>query len=106
MKGFPGRELSFDPGRSKFERTYAKLLGAPANGLRIRLRRVLPSTDGTYRDILDAGCGGGVFSIELAKRHPQAPGDRRRARADAGRPGQRDRAPRRASRTSGSSRVT
>lgn len=72
MKGFPGRELSLDPGRSRFERTYAKLLGAPANGLRIRLRRVLPATDGTYRDILDAGCGGGVFSLELAKRHPNA----------------------------------
>jgi SAM-dependent methyltransferase len=72
VKGFPGRELAHDPGRSRFERTYARLLGAPANGLRIRLRRVLPSTDGHYRDILDAGCGGGVFSMELAKRHPEA----------------------------------
>ena len=72
MKGFPGRELSLDPGRSKFERMYANLLGAPANGLRIRLRRVLPATDGSYRKILDAGCGSGVFSYELAKRHPQA----------------------------------
>ena len=72
MRGFPGRELSLDPGRSKFERLYANLLGAPANGLRIRLRRVLPATDGSYRDILDAGCGSGVFSYELAKRHPRA----------------------------------
>src|SRR5215469_15552647 len=72
MRGFPGRELSLDPGRSKFERLYAKLFGAPANGLRIRLRRVLPATDGSYRAILDAGCGPGVFSFELAKRHPQA----------------------------------
>lgn len=72
MRGFPGRELSLDPGRSKFERLYANLLGAPANGLRIRLRRVLPATDGSFRDILDAGCGPGVFSYELAKRHPQA----------------------------------
>ena len=69
---FPGRELSLDPGRSKFERMYANLLGAPANGLRIRLRRVLPATDGSYKDILDAGCGPGVFTYELAKRHPQA----------------------------------
>lgn len=69
---FPGRELSLDPGRSKFERMYANLLGAPANGLRIRLRRVLPATDGSYRDILDAGCGPGVFTYELAKRHPEA----------------------------------
>jgi SAM-dependent methyltransferase len=72
VKGFPGRELSLDPGRSRFERMYANLLGAPANGLRIRLRRVLPATKGSYQTILDAGCGGGVFSIELAKQHPEA----------------------------------
>jgi SAM-dependent methyltransferase len=72
MSGFPGRELSLDPGRSRFERMYANLLGAPANGLRIRLRRVLPATGGLYRTILDAGCGSGVFSFELAKRHPEA----------------------------------
>jgi len=72
VRGFPGRELSLDPGRSRFERMYANLLGAPANGLRIRLRRVLPATDGSYRAILDAGCGSGVFSFELAKRHPEA----------------------------------
>ncbi len=72
MKGFPGRELSLDPGRSRFERLYANLLGAPANGLRIRLRHVLPATDGSYPAILDAGCGSGVFSYELAKRHPEA----------------------------------
>jgi SAM-dependent methyltransferase len=64
--------MSLDPGRSRFERLYARLLGAPANGLRIRLRRVLPVTDGDHRRILDAGCGPGVFSFELAKRHPQA----------------------------------
>lgn len=72
MTSFPGRELALDPQRSRFERTYARLLGAPANGLRIRLRRVLPSTAGPYRTILDAGCGSGVFSYELAKRHPDA----------------------------------
>src|SRR5689334_15108010 len=72
VKGFPGRELSLDASRSKFERAYAWFLGAPANGLRIRLRRVLPATDGSYARILDAGCGQGVFSMELAKRHPEA----------------------------------
>ena len=71
MRGFPGRELSLDPGRSRFERMYANLLGAPANGLRIRLRRVLPVTEGSYQKILDAGCGSGVFSFELAKQHPE-----------------------------------
>jgi len=72
VKGFPGRELSCDPQRSKFERLYTRVFGAPANGLRIRLRRVLPATDGHYEAILDAGCGSGVFSYELAKRHPNA----------------------------------
>lgn len=72
MRGLRGCELSLDPGRSRFERLYTRVLGAPANGLRIRLRRVLPSTDGEYSAILDAGCGPGVFSFELAKRHPTA----------------------------------
>jgi SAM-dependent methyltransferase len=72
VRGFPGAELSLDPGRSRFERLYARMFGAPANGLRIRLRRVLPVTKGRYTNILDAGCGPGVFTIELAKRHPEA----------------------------------
>jgi SAM-dependent methyltransferase len=72
MKGLPGCELSLDPGRSRLERLYARILGAPANGLRIRLRRVLPATEGDYRRILDAGSGPGVFAFELAKRHPRA----------------------------------
>jgi SAM-dependent methyltransferase len=72
MKGFAGCELSLDESRSQFERVYARILGAPANGLRIRLRRVLPATKGSYADILDAGCGQGVFSMELAKAHPEA----------------------------------
>jgi SAM-dependent methyltransferase len=72
VRGFPGCELSLDPKRSRFERLYARALGAPANGLRIRLRRVMPVTEGSFRTILDAGCGSGVFSYELAKRHPEA----------------------------------
>lgn len=72
MNGFPGRELSLDPGRGRFERLYTRILGAPANGLRIRLRRVLPATRGHFDSILDAGCGSGVFTYELAKRHPEA----------------------------------
>jgi SAM-dependent methyltransferase len=72
VRGFPGRELAHDPRRSRFERLYTRILGAPANGLRIRLRRVLPATEGHFRSILDAGCGSGVFTYELAKRHPDA----------------------------------
>ena len=60
MKGFAGCELSLDSDRSRFERMYARVLGAPANGLRIRLRRVLPATGGSFCDILDAGCGQGI----------------------------------------------
>lgn len=71
MKGLPGSELSLDPDRSRFERLYTRVLGAPANGLRIRLRRVLPATRGRHESILDAGSGSGVFSFELAKAHPE-----------------------------------
>ena len=78
-RAFPAASCRSIPSRSRFERLYARILGAPANGLRIRLRRVLPATDGTYRDILDAGCGSGVFSFELAKRHPDGAGARDRA---------------------------
>ena len=74
MRGFPGRELSLDPGRSRFERMYANLLGAPANGLRIRLRRVLPATEGSYQKILDAGCGSG--RVQLRTRQAASGGAR------------------------------
>ena len=80
--------------------------GRPANGLRIRLRRVLPATEGSYRTILDAGCGSGVFSYELAKRHPEAKVARHRQRSRAGRPGQRDRVTAPGSPTASSRRVT
>jgi SAM-dependent methyltransferase len=72
VRGLAGCELSLDPGRGRFERAYARVLGAPASGLRIRLRHVLPASDGAFESILDAGCGAGVFSFELAKRHRQA----------------------------------
>ena len=70
--GLPGSELALDPALSRFERMYVQCLGAPVSGLRIRLRRVLPATRGAYRRILDAGCGVGVFTMELAKQHPEA----------------------------------
>jgi 2-polyprenyl-3-methyl-5-hydroxy-6-metoxy-1,4-benzoquinol methylase len=70
--GLPGAELALDPSLPWVERIYIRCLGVPINGLRIRLRRVLPATRGSYRRILDAGCGPGVFTMELAKRHPEA----------------------------------
>ena len=70
MIGFRGAELSLDPELSPMERIYTRLFGVPISGLRIRLRRVLPATRGDHRRILDAGCGRGVFTMELSKLHP------------------------------------
>lgn len=72
MRGFVGCEQSLDPNLSALQRLYVRCLGVPVNGLRIRLRRVLPITRGSYAKILDAGCGPGVFTMELAKQHPTA----------------------------------
>lgn len=72
MRGFAGSEQAKDPALSTLERLYVRALGVPVNGLRIRLRHVLPHTRGRYGSILDAGCGPGVFTMELAKRHPEA----------------------------------
>ncbi len=72
MIGFRGSELSLDPELPWLERLYIRCLGVPINGLRIRLRRVLPATRGDYGRILDAGCGRGVFTLELAKQHSEA----------------------------------
>jgi SAM-dependent methyltransferase len=70
--GLPGRELAYHPDYSALERLYIRIFGAPVNGLRIRLAHVMPATRGDYRRILDAGCGRGTFSLELAKAHPDA----------------------------------
>lgn len=70
--GLPGRELAYNPEYSVLERAYIRVFGAPVNGLRIRLAHVMPATRGNYRRILDAGCGRGTFSMELAKAHPEA----------------------------------
>jgi SAM-dependent methyltransferase len=70
--GLPGRELAHHPDYSALERLYIRVFGAPVNGLRIRLAHVMPATRGKYRRILDAGCGRGTFSVELAKAHPEA----------------------------------
>lgn len=72
MIGFRGWEMCYDPDLSTVEKIYTRILGVPINGLRIRMRRVLPKVNGDFAEILDAGCGIGVFSMQLAKRHPNA----------------------------------
>ncbi len=67
-----GSELVHAPGAGLFEKVYIKLFGVPINGLRIRLRRILPHISGKFEKILDAGCGRAVFSFELAKKFPDA----------------------------------
>lgn len=67
-----GSELSYTPGTGLLERLYIKLFGVPINGLRIRLRRILPHISGQFNTILDAGCGRGVFSFEIAKMLPDS----------------------------------
>ncbi|MGB1109004.1 MAG: class I SAM-dependent methyltransferase [Gammaproteobacteria bacterium] len=67
-----GDELALTPGIGALEKAYIRLLGVPISGLRIRLRRVLPQLTGNPARVLDAGCGRGVFSFEMAKRFPGA----------------------------------
>lgn len=67
-----GKELINSRQLGSFERLYIRLWGVPISGLRIRLRRVLPELHGNPKRILDAGCGRGVFSYEMAKKFPTA----------------------------------
>lgn len=69
---FIGRDLIYDESLSKVERLYIWFLGAPINGLRIRARRILPLISDKYKRILDAGCGPGIFTFEIARRLPQS----------------------------------
>jgi len=67
-----GSELAFSPNLGIAERTYIRIFGAPINGLRIRIRRILPVIKGNPEKILDAGCGRGVFTMLLARKFPRA----------------------------------
>lgn len=71
---FIGRELAYHPDYSFMQRAYIRLLGVPIVGLRIRARNIfsLIPRNRSYREILDAGSGPGVFSFHLAKCFPQA----------------------------------
>lgn len=65
-----GKEIADTPNLSFIEKTYIKIFGFPANGLRIRARRISPhilkNLNGV-KTILDAGCGRGAFTFFLAK---------------------------------------
>ena len=71
MKHF-GREFIEDPKLNTLKRMYIRIFGIPISGMRIRLRRVLPSVQGDFQRIIDLGCGKGIFSFELARRFPNA----------------------------------
>lgn len=62
----------YDGALSKFERFYIMLFGVPINGLRNRARRILPLISKKYKNIMDAGCGQGVFAFEIARRLPES----------------------------------
>lgn len=67
-----GRILKYSSDLSNLEKKYISIFGAPINGLRIRARRVLPLVNKKYKNIMDAGCGPGVFSFEIAKKAPDS----------------------------------
>lgn len=67
-----GKELAYSPQLGELEKKYIRIFGAPICGLRIRLRRVFQVLDFDAASILDAGCGRGVFSYQLAKKYPDA----------------------------------
>lgn len=69
-----GYEQKYNPGYSKLEKAYIAIFGMPVVGLRIRARNVfaLIPKERQYGRILDAGCGPGVFSFELARCFPAA----------------------------------
>jgi len=69
-----GKEQIYNPEYSKLEKAYIFLFGMPIIGLRIRARNIftlIPSSH-SYKNILDAGSGPGVFSFELGRRFPDA----------------------------------
>jgi SAM-dependent methyltransferase len=73
VNNFIGREQQFDPKLSKAESYYVQFFGIPIIGLRIRARNIFSLIPrGSYRRILDAGSGPGVFSFELSRRFPDA----------------------------------
>lgn len=67
-----GAEQLYRSDLSFAEKMYIRIFGVPINGLRIRARRILPLITPKYKMIMDAGCGPGVFTFEMAKRNPES----------------------------------
>ncbi len=64
---FIGKELVYDGSLGMAERFYIALFGVPINGLRNRARRILPYITDRYKSVLDAGCGQGIMTFEIAR---------------------------------------
>jgi SAM-dependent methyltransferase len=71
---FIGTEQALSDAYSVFEKLYIRIFGIPIVGLRIRARNIFALIPGgkNFTRILDAGCGAGVFSFNLARRYPEA----------------------------------
>ena len=66
-----GTDLIYHPELNAFEKIYLTIFGVPISGLRNRARRILPLFKGReFNSLLDAGCGPGIFTFELARRYP------------------------------------
>lgn len=63
-----GSEIALSKNTPLLQRIYIRVFGVPINGLRIRARRILPLIHPKYKNIMDAGCGPGVFTFEIARR--------------------------------------
>lgn len=79
-----GKELIYDDSLGSLEKLYIRLFGAPISGLRVRYRRLMPKINEIMRgigerenrdsptEVVDIGCGTGLFTYEIAKQNPNA----------------------------------
>jgi Trans-aconitate methyltransferase len=67
-----GKDLLLSDKYSAVEKFYIRIFGVPINGLRIRARRILPLVTAKYKNIMDAGCGPAVFTLEIARKLPNS----------------------------------
>jgi len=67
-----GKDLLLSAKYSAAEKLYIRMFGVPINGLRIRARRILPLITAKYKNIMDAGCGAGIFTFAIARKFPKS----------------------------------